>query len=100
MVLKRFGVWSVARVSGAIYGAMGLLFGGIFALVALFGAGMGQAMGGGKGADALFGVFFGVGAILFLPIFYGLMGLVMGALSAWLYNLFAGLVGGIEVELE
>jgi hypothetical protein len=25
---------------------------------------------------------------------------VFGALSAWLYNVFAGMVGGIEVQLE
>ena len=31
---------------------------------------------------------------------YGLMGVVGGAIGAALYNLVAGWVGGIEVELE
>jgi hypothetical protein len=42
----------------------------------------------------------GVGAVIFLPIFYGVLGVVMGALSAALYNLFAGMVGGVKIELE
>ena len=34
------------------------------------------------------------------PIMYGLMGFVMGAIGALIYNLIAGWVGGIEMELE
>lgn len=41
---------------------------------------------------------FGVGAVIALPIFYGILGIVMGALSAALYNLFAGIFGGIDIE--
>jgi hypothetical protein len=35
-----------------------------------------------------------------MPLLYGLLGLVVGAISAGLYNLFARLVGGLVVELE
>jgi hypothetical protein len=35
-----------------------------------------------------------------MPIFYGLVGFFTGAIGALLYNLFAHLVGGIELELE
>ena len=41
-----------------------------------------------------------VGAIIFLPVFYGLMGLCMGAIVAALYNLLAGFVGGVAVDIE
>lgn len=44
------------------------------------------------------GTVFGVGAIILFPILYGVMGLIFGAVSAALYNLFAGIVGGIELE--
>ena len=43
---------------------------------------------------------FGIGAPIFLPIFYGIMGFVGGLLSAWLYNIVAKWVGGIEIETE
>lgn len=41
----------------------------------------------------------GVGAVVLLPIVYGVPGLVFGAIVSALYNAVAGLVGGIEVEL-
>jgi hypothetical protein len=41
----------------------------------------------------------GVGAVIFLPIFYGVMGLVAGAIVGALYNVFAGMVGGIEIDV-
>ena len=43
---------------------------------------------------------FGPLAIVILPIFYGVMGALMSALSAVFYNLGAMLVGGLEVETE
>ena len=99
MVVKRVGVWSVARMYGALLAAMGLLAGLMIALVSLAGASfMNQAdMSGGPSWIA---PVFGVGAIVVLPIFYGLMGIVVGAISAVLYNLFAGIVGGVVLETE
>jgi hypothetical protein len=44
------------------------------------------------------GAVFGVGAVVILPIFYGVMGGLMGLLMAWLYNLVAGFVGGVEIR--
>jgi hypothetical protein len=52
-----------------------------------------------SGATALIGVFLGAGAVVALPIFYGVLGFVFGALGAAIYNLAARLVGGIEIEL-
>jgi hypothetical protein len=42
----------------------------------------------------------GVGAIVFLPILYGGCGFVFTLLGAWLYNAVAGLVGGVEMDLQ
>jgi hypothetical protein len=46
------------------------------------------------------GLLFGVGAIVLLPIFYGLLGFVCALVGAALYNVVAKLTGGIELELE
>jgi hypothetical protein len=43
---------------------------------------------------------FGVGAVFLLPIVYGIMGFLGGVITAVIYNLAAGAVGGLEVELE
>lgn len=34
-----------------------------------------------------------------LPILYGVMGLIGGAIGALLYNAFAALVGGVELDM-
>ena len=96
MELKRVGPWSVARMLGTMYAAMGLIFGALFACIALVGGSLAPQNSGAGG----FGALFGVGAIVLLPLAYGVAGVVFGALSAWLYNVFAGMVGGIEVQLE
>lgn len=100
MVLKRVGVWSAARVAGALYGGLGLIFGSIIALASLLGAGFAAAAFDKDSPPAFLGVVFGVGAVIFVPILYGLFGAMGAALTSWLYNTFARIVGGVELELE
>lgn len=97
MVIKSVGVLSVGKMYGAIAAAMGLLFGIFIALFSVAGAGLGLA---NDGQGSLLASMFGVGAVIALPIFYGVMGFVAGTVGAVLYNLFAGMVGGVEVETE
>lgn len=98
MTLKKIGVLSVAKISGVMYATMGLLFGlvlsAVFSLIPM------AAAGSDSNLPAWLGTMFGVGSLVFMPIFYGVLGFVMGAIGAALYNLFAGLVGGIELHLE
>lgn len=95
MVVKRFGVGSVARIYGALSAAFGLLAGCIIALGSLLSLGVAETSEAGFLAPM-----FGIGAVVFLPIFYGIMGLIAGALGAVLYNVFAGMVGGVTIEVE
>jgi hypothetical protein len=39
-----------------------------------------------------------MGAIILAPIFYGCIGFVMTLIMAALFNVAAGIVGGVEVE--
>ena len=43
---------------------------------------------------------FGVGAIVVLPVLYGLLGALGGLIFSGLYNVIARLVGGIQVTLQ
>ena len=101
MVIRRLGVWSVARLYGAILASMGLLVGALVALASALG-GMAGAMRdtGSAPGSGILAMVFGVGAIVILPIFYGCLGVIMGSIAAALYNLFAGMFGGIELETE
>jgi hypothetical protein len=62
---------------------------------------------GGRGALApnqaqagFAGVLFGVGAIVILPIFYGVIGCLGSALMAGLYNVVASAIGGVEIDVQ
>lgn len=95
MIVKRLGVLSVAKVYGAMTAAMGLLIGLFVAAASALGVGMSE------GTEIPFlGAMVGIGALVILPLIYGLLGLVMGAISAALYNVFAGLVGGVRIDTE
>ena len=41
---------------------------------------------------------YGALGLIILPVFYALVGFLVGALHAWVYNLAARYVGGIEIE--
>ncbi len=94
MVVKSVDVFSCGKVLGCLYGLMGILVGGLFTLLSLVGFAAG---GGQQGAAALL---FGAGAVVIVPILYGVMGFIGGMISAALYNLVAAVVGGIEIELK
>jgi hypothetical protein len=87
----------VAKIAFALYGVLGLIFGGCFALLAVFGASIGAAAGE---ESALLGAAFGLGAVIVLPILYGGLGAVVALSMSWLYNVIAGFVGGIEIRTE
>ena len=93
MVIRSFDVISVGKIQGILGAFFGLLAGGMFSLISL--AGLAAARGGGIEA-----LIFGVGAVVVLPLFYGVVGFVGGCISALIYNLAAGVVGGIEMEIE
>lgn len=99
MVVRSVKPLSVAKIVGILYAFMGLLMGGLFSLVGLAGAFAVPDTPEAAGFPAMFGVFFGIGAVVFLPIFYGCLGFVSSLIAAVLYNMMAGLVGGIEVDV-
>jgi hypothetical protein len=93
--LRSVGVLSVAKVSGIFYGAMGLLFVPFFLLFSMIAAVAGKQTGAPAFPAAI-----GVVLALIMPILYAGFGFLFGALGAFVYNLVAGWIGGIEMELQ
>lgn len=94
MIVRRMGPLSLAKLSATLYGLIGLLIGGVVSLVSV----VGGAMAGDEAGPL--GMLFGVAAVILLPLFYGCIGFVTSLIGASLYNLVAGWVGGIELEVE
>ena len=97
MTITRVGPLSCAKVAGLMYVVIGLIAGGLFSLVAMAGGFAAASPSNDAGA---FAALFGVGAIIILPICYGVFGFIGTLIMAGLFNVAAGMVGGIEVDAQ
>ena len=95
MVVKRIGPLSVGKIAGTLYAVMGVLIGAVVSLIAMAG-GMASDSAAGSG----FGALIGVGAIVLFPLLYGGLGFIFTMIMAVLYNVVAGIVGGVELDLQ
>ena len=100
--IRKLGVWSVMKMYAVIGLVMGLIIGVPYGLIVIAISLMGA---GGAGGDAAYaigggGIVVGVIMMVVIPIMYCVFAAVGGAIGALLYNLFAAIVGGIEIEVE
>lgn len=86
MRIRRVGVLQLAKLSAVF----NLLFTAILIVPMMFLV----TAAGGNSNSAIGGL-----ALLILPIIYCVLGFIVGAVAAFIYNLVAGWVGGIELEL-
>jgi len=93
MVIKRIGVVKAALFQACFGVAMGILVALIFMA---FGS-MLSAFGQNAGMVGMLG---GLAMLIIMPIFYGVVGFIFGALFAAVYNLIASIIGGIEIDVE
>ena len=102
MEIKRVGVLSFAKISGIVAAGLGVIIGVIYGLFfMIFGAAMlSQGGGGNAGMGGGSMVVVGLVAMVAVPVFYGALGFIFGALYAVIYNVASGFVGGIELEME
>ena len=89
-VIKHIGVLSVAKVEALIGVVLGLIIGVFFAVA-------GSSLFSAFGLPSI-GMGFGFLSIIILPIFYGIMMFISGAVGAFLYNVIAGRIGGIDLK--
>ena len=93
MIIRRIAPMSAAKVGATLYALIGFLFGILASLAALGGIGLGQT-------GSPYAAFFGVGAIIILPIVYGCLGFIFSLISALLYNVAAKWTGGLALEAD
>ena len=103
MTIRRFSVFSVAKIQGLLGFVIGLIIGVIYGLIFML-AGAFMSSFAPRGDSALAGgvssVVFGLIMMVTIPVVYGILAFIGGAIGALIYNVAAGIVGGIKFELE
>lgn len=77
---------------GAVYGSLGLIVVPV-ALLSFVGSMFADGSQGTPGFAMLL-------LAVLAPVLYGTIGFVLGAFTAWIYNLSAGWIGGVRLELK
>ena len=91
--LKSVGVLSAAKIASLLYAGVSLLIVPFLLIVAAVMSAMPRQP---NQPPAIIFVIFALVA----PFFYAAIGFVVGALAAFVYNLAAGWLGGLEMEFE
>ena len=92
MIITRIEPMSAAKLAGTIYAVLGLIVGLCFSLLSF--------MGGLASQFGAAGVMFGAGAVIILPIFYGVLGFIVTFVGVSIYNFAAKRVGGVEIQTD
>lgn len=93
--IRKYDVMSMAKMMGVMGVIMGFIIGVIIAVIA---ASLGAAASEVGVSTFGFAAGLGVLAIIVVPIMYGIMLFVTGAIGAIIYNFIAEKIGGITFE--
>lgn len=92
--LRRIDAVSAGRVMAVLYGVLGAIFLGLYAVgITLF-----AITAGGESAGMM--IAGAIGMAVIGPVIYGALAFVMGLIMAAVYNLVSGWVGGLEFQFE
>jgi hypothetical protein len=86
-LVTKIGVFSFAKIYMIIATFIGFLVGIFLWIVEMY-------------SPVMQGPALGAWSIIVFPILYGIIGLVFGALTAFLFNIASGWFGGLEIELK
>ncbi len=119
VIVKRVDKVSVGKIVALIYAIYGLIVGILFSLIFLLEGELELTAGlsfllpnpsilfpvislfeGARAGGDFSRVLFGLGLIIYISIMYGIKAFIGGVLTAFVYNLAAGWVGGIKLETE
>lgn len=102
LMIKKIGVLSIAKIQAAIMGVLSLIIAIPYGLFVILISILGFAGSRGDAGMAIggFGIVGGIAIMIILPIVYTIIGFIAGAISALVYNVVAGAVGGVEIEVE
>ena len=98
MKLKRIGLLSAVKIGGTVSAVMGFILGAVWGVVMAFFSSLAGAVFSMDTAGM------GVAWLIISPfisaILYGILGVLLSFLTALVYNIAAGILGGIEYETQ
>lgn len=89
--IKQFDILSLGKIIGILYVIIGFIIGIIYSIISLITILIGTT-------NIIF--YFGLGSVIFMPIFYGVIGFISGILLGVFYNMISSRIGGIKLELK
>jgi len=99
MVIRRVNPISAAKVNGVLCAILGFVIGAFWSLMIMaLGSMASSSSSEGLPGAGIISMLMGAGAIIILPIVYGIFGFIGGLIYAALYNLVAKWTGGLEIE--
>jgi hypothetical protein len=106
MIVKRIGIFSLAKFFAILYGGLGLIGGLFMSAVSLIGmifshnysSAYSSPSASYSGLTSYGGIVTGLGAVVCLPILYGLLGFIGGIVTAFVANIALKLSGGLELD--
>lgn len=98
MIIRRINVLSAAKIAAIIAFAIGILAGLMFFAMSSMMPAPPEGMPNEAGMSMMKGM--GALSIIVFPVMYGIFGFIGGALQAFIYNLAAKFVGGIQFETD
>lgn len=99
MVLRRLGPLSCARFTATTYACLAFLGACVWAAILLIG-GLSAFDYGWRNPVLGQAILYGYWGLLLAPLLYGLFGFIVGYVGAVFFNVFARLVGGIEMDVS
>ena len=93
LTFNRIDPVSAGKVFGVLHLVYGVFIGFIYAM-------MGLVMAAGGGNNAGMGLAIAAASLTILPLILGIFGFLAGMVLALFYNLTAGYIGGLVVEVE
>ncbi len=91
MKIRRIGVLSQSKIGAVVYGGFGVLIG--IAIAGLIAARQQGAL------PRVHPAVEAVAAVIIAPFAYALLGFILGAIVAVLFNFAAKITGGLEIEI-
>lgn len=93
--IEKIGVSSAAKIYGLTLGILGFVIGIFYAILLTAFSGL---LGNSFPISGTSGI--GIIMVIVFPILYGIIGFIIGALGAFIYNFVASKIGGLEIELS